>query len=104
MIFKADSENEIRIRWAYQLGVKGTATRCYIEDYNQIVLASSIIRKDSRDKYDKEKARRLTLKIVLLNYFPSLNKITQKEESYRNHKIRTEIWEAYRMMTKIPRW
>ena len=76
--------NNFSVKWYYNQ----LETTCVIYN-NQQKISDSTIRRHFKDSPCRDKARRYSLAKALMNL--------PKE-------MRTEAWEAYRTMTKVPRW
>lgn len=93
--------DQFKIHWRYS----GIFTTCQIDTVEtDKLIAIGEVRLSSKDQYDKAKGRKAALKEALCSesfkvYLPiaSSDKIELK-------KYRRKIWEAYRNMTRIPRW
>ena len=98
MIVK-DDNNEFRIHWRYE----GKSVLCIIQGIDisnekVFMLLSKAAHCGKKDSFCKETGRRVSLAKALLIYeADSSAKLFSRE-------FRTKVWEAYRTLTKVPRW
>jgi len=80
---------DLNIKWRYTKTEEGEeVTICQLVEDGEVTLAETATR-SKNDRYDKETGRKLSLTRVL---------------KFLNKKVRKEVWEKYRTMTKKPRW
>jgi hypothetical protein len=90
-----------RVYWQY--GNMLLSTSCHLEvklpNGEDKLVSFVTIKRFHKDKHDIEKARRASLKKMLIDAFPSYGYDTNN-----NYSIRAKFWESYRTSTKTPRW
>lgn len=78
-------------------------TECVIVDMNSHdILAKASVSCYYKDAPDKEVGREAALAKVLQTMIPGAPE--EKPTPLFGKKVRAEVWEAYRLMTKVPRW
>ncbi len=79
-----------QIYWQYV----ETTTICHVLNIDSGAIRSGNTVLAKKDVYSREKGRRVSLKRVLLKAFSGEN----------HYRFRSQVWESYRTLTKIPKW
>lgn len=99
--------NGIRIYWEYHPENNWRSVVCYIQQDGIIagIITNATARCSHKDRFDKEKGRRISLDKALRS--PRMKTFLRSDgplNEDQQRKFRAQIWEAYRTMTKVPRW
>jgi hypothetical protein len=108
--------NGLRIYWEYFnyyspiFNREIQKTTCYVLTEKGDYIASASASCSYKDQFEKEKGRKSSLKRALSStkfseyHFQNKYKSSETDKIYPFRIFRKQIWEAYRTMTKIPKW
>lgn len=91
--------DKLKFRWQYGDEGRQVVTMCMIEDMDNNFIAGGNTTCGENDQFCRETGRRKSLARALKKASIKLFIIHEKQKIWR-----AEVWEAYRTMTKVPRW
>src|SRR5690349_4473353 len=102
VVFK---DREYRVRWSYdkvQIGTHCTINKV-IDGNKEQSICAGWSHTSRGDNFNRNIGRKVSLKRALSQL--TVTSIFLNEEDWKtHHNFKSAIWEAYRTMTKVPRW